>query len=179
MMGAGKSALGRAVAERSGVAFVDLDVEVERRAGMSIRQIFEKQGEAAFRVMEREGVARELADPTPRVIAVGGGSLLTRSLRLQALERGIVLTLRATPAELVRRVSGDASRPMLGAAPTEARVIELLEARASAYAEAHAVLDTTGASLEVLATEVLRLAELEPIAVPLGERTYAVDVVPG
>jgi shikimate kinase/3-dehydroquinate synthase len=179
MMGAGKSALGRAVAERAAVPFVDLDVEVERRAGMSIREIFEKQGEAAFRVMEREGVARELADPTPRVIAVGGGSLLTRSLRLQALEKGLVVTLKATPAELVRRVSGDGSRPMLGAAPTEARVVELLEARATSYAEAHAVLDTTGASFESLAAEVLRVAELEPIAVPLGDRSYAVDIVPG
>src|SRR4051812_15542983 len=107
MMGAGKSALGRAVAERSGVAFVDLDVEVERRAGMSIRQIFEKQGEAAFRVMEREGVARELADPTPRVIAVGGGSLLTRSLRLQALARAS---------------SNSITRASVGAAPNMGRL---------------------------------------------------------
>ena len=144
MMGAGKSALGRAVAERAGVPFVDLDVEIERRAGMSIRQIFEKHGEAAFRIMEREGVARELANLAPRVIAVGGGSLLTRGLRLQALERCVVITLAATPAELVRRVSGDGSRPMLGDRPTEARVVELLEARATAYAEAHAVLETTG-----------------------------------
>jgi shikimate kinase/3-dehydroquinate synthase len=179
MMGAGKSALGRAVAERARVPFVDLDVEVERRAGMSIREIFEKQGEAAFRVLERDGVVKELGDPTPRVIAVGGGSLLNRGLRLRALEQGLVLTLKATPDELIRRVSGDASRPMLGAAPTEARVTELLEARASAYAEAHAVLDTTGASFEALTAEVLRIAELNPIAVPLGDRTYAVDVVPG
>jgi shikimate kinase/3-dehydroquinate synthase len=178
MMGAGKSAVGRVIAERVRVPFVDLDVEIERRAGKSIRQIFAEEGEARFRGFEREEVARELANAAPRVVALGGGSLLTRSLRLQALERTVVVTLRATPAELVRRVSGDGSRPMLGDAPSEARVVELLEARASVYAEAHAVIDTTGVAPEAIASEVLRVAELEPIAVPLGERTYAVDVVP-
>lgn len=179
MMGTGKSTLGRAVAERAGVAFVDLDAELERQAGVTIRQIFENQGEAAFRAMEREAVSQELADPTPRVVALGGGGLLTRTLRLLALERGTVVTLSATPAELIRRMSGDRTRPNLGEAPAEPRLTELLEARASAYAEAHAVIETTGTGFEELTTEVLRIAELESIAVPLGERTYAVDITPG
>src|SRR4051812_25721045 len=98
MMGAGKSVLGRALAERAGVGFVDLDVEHERRTGMTIREIFAKQGEPAFRAIEREAVARELENPTPRVVALGGGSLLDRRLRLRAIECAIVLTLTATPA---------------------------------------------------------------------------------
>jgi shikimate kinase/3-dehydroquinate synthase len=179
MMGTGKSSVGRALAERAGLPFTDLDAELERRTGMSIRQIFETRGEAAFRTMEREAVARELADPTPRVVALGGGGLLTRSLRLLALERGTVVSLTATPAELIRRMSGDRSRPTLGDVPTEPRLLELLEARASAYAETHAIVETTGISLDELASEVLRTAERESIAVPLGERTYAVDIVQG
>src|SRR5579859_898103 len=179
MMGAGKSVLGRVVAERAGVPFVDLDVEHERRAGMTVREIFAKHGEPAFRTMEREALARELDDPTPRVIALGGGSLLDRSLRLRALERGVVLTLTAKPAELARRVAGNGSRPMLGDAPSEARIVELLEARAAAYAETHAVLDTTNQRPEDIAAEALRIADLAPIAVPLGDRTYAVHVAPG
>jgi len=178
MMGCGKTVVGRAVAERAGIPFVDLDQEVERRAGASIRQIFEKRGEDAFRSMEREALCHELDDPTPRVVALGGGSLLGRGVRLLALERGIVITLTADAPELVRRLSGDASRPLLGDAPSESRLRDILEARAVTYAEAHAVVHTTGVSVDALASEVLRVAELDPIAVPLGERTYAVEIVP-
>jgi shikimate kinase / 3-dehydroquinate synthase len=128
--------------------------------------------------MERETLSRQIADPTPRVVALGGGSLLVRSVRLSALERGIVITLTAEPAELLRRLSGNASRPLLGDAPSESRLREILELRSVAYAEAHAVLATTGISIDALADEVLRVADLDPIAVPLGERTYAVEIAP-
>jgi shikimate kinase/3-dehydroquinate synthase len=178
MMGCGKTAVGRAVAERAGVPFVDLDHEVEKQAGSSIRQIFEKRGEEAFRSMESEALARQLADPTPRVVALGGGSLLARRTRLLALERSIVITLTAEPGELVRRLSGDAARPLLGDTPSESRLRDILELRSAAYAEAHALLATDGIAIDKLATDVLRFAELEAIAVPLGGRTYTVEIVP-
>lgn len=180
MMGSGKTAVGRAVAERARVPFFELDDEVERRAGMSIAQIFETRGEPAFRAMERAIVTEQLADPTPRVVAVGGGSLVGRAVRLQALERGVVVTLSTSVPELTKRLAGDRKRPMLAGDPAsrEARVAELLEARASGYAEAHAVITTTGRPIDDLATEVLQAAELDSIAVPLGLRTYTVDIVP-
>ncbi len=180
MMGTGKSELGRVIAERARLPFLDLDQEIERRAGISIRQMFREQGEASFRTKEREFLLRELEDPTPRVIALGGGSLLSRGTRLRALQRGTLVTLTATPAELARRLRGHRDRPLLPEddSASEARLRELLETRAVAYAEAHAVIDTTGRAPEELAEEVLGIAELDPIPVPLGERTYAVDVVP-
>ena len=180
MMGTGKSALGRAVAEREHVPFVDLDLEVEGRAGMSIARMFRERGEASFRSLEQEELARQLADATPRVVAVGGGSLVERGVRLQALAKATVITLAASPAELVRRLSGDHARPLLGAdaSQTQPRLLSLLEARAAGYAEAHAVIDTTSRDLGDLVNEVLAVAELEPIAIPLGERTYGVDIVP-
>ena len=180
MMGTGKSALGRAVAERAHVPFVDLDLEVEGRAGMSIARMFRERGEASFRSLEQEELARQLADATPRVVAVGGGSLVERGVRLQALAKATVITLAASPAELVRRLSGDRDRPLLGAdaSHTQPRLLSLLESRAAGYAEAHAVIDTTSRDLGDLVSEVLAVAELEPIAVPLGERTYGVDIVP-
>jgi len=178
MMGSGKTAVGRTVAERARVPFFELDDEVERRAGMSIAQIFETRGEAAFRAMERAIVVEQLADPTPRVVAMGGGSLVGRSVRVQALERGFVVTLSASVAELAKRLAGDRKRPMLAGGSREARVAELLEARASGYSEAHAVIPTTGRPVEELAGEVLKAAELDSIAVPLGLRTYTVDIVP-
>src|SRR5689334_16143690 len=124
MMGCGKTAVGRALADQAGVPFVDLDEELERQAGLSIRQIFAEHGEASFRAMEREAVERELADGKPRVVALGGGSLLSRAVRLKALERGTVVTLGANPKELVRRVAGTGARPLLGEAPDEAKLVE-------------------------------------------------------
>ncbi|HMI87830.1 MAG TPA: shikimate kinase, partial [Polyangiaceae bacterium] len=181
MMGTGKSSLGHAVAESARVPFIDLDGEVEKRAGMSIARMFRERGEASFRALERDALSEQLADATPRVVALGGGSLVDRSVRLTALARGIVITLAASPAELVRRLSGEQDRPLLGAeqGPSEPRLISILEARAAGYAEAHAVIDTTSRGLAALAEDVLAVAELEPIVVPLGLRTYAVDIVPG
>jgi shikimate kinase/3-dehydroquinate synthase len=181
MMGTGKTALGRTVAEIARVPFVDLDRAIEERAGMSIVRVFRERGEASFRSLEHDALCEQLADATPRIVALGGGSLVERGVRLQALAKGIVITLAASPAELVRRLSGDRDRPLLAAndgGPTEPRLLSILEARAAGYAEAHAVIDTTSRGLDELAKEVLGIAELEPIAVPLGERTYGVDIVP-
>jgi shikimate kinase/3-dehydroquinate synthase len=180
MMGTGKSSLGRVVAERAHVPFVDLDVEIERAAGMPISRMFREQGESAFRSLEQEKLAKELADPTPRVVALGGGTLVDRTVRLAALTRAIVITLTATPAELVRRVAGNRDRPLLTAnrGAMQPRLLSLLETRAAGYAEAHAVIDTTTRALDDLADAVLEVADLDPIVVPLGERTYGVDIVP-
>jgi shikimate kinase/3-dehydroquinate synthase len=180
MMGTGKSALGRTVAEIARVPFVDLDRAIEQRAGMSVARMFRERGEASFRSLEHDTLCDQLADPTPRVIALGGGSLVDRGVRLAALAKGIVITLAASPAELVRRLSGDQDRPMLAGngGALQPRLLTILEARAAGYAEAHAVIDTTSRGLDELAKEVLDVAELEPIAVPLGERTYGVDIVP-
>jgi shikimate kinase/3-dehydroquinate synthase len=180
MMGTGKSALGRAVAETARVPFVDLDREVERRAGMSIARIFRERGESSFRSVEQDVLTEQLSDPTPRVVALGGGSLVDRSARLAALAKGIVITLSATPAELVRRLAGDRDRPLLAAdRASQPRLLPLLEARAAGYAEAHAVIDTTSRDFAELTNEVLAVAESDPIVVPLGERTYGVDIVSG
>src|SRR4051812_6448586 len=181
MMGTGKSSLGKAVAERAGVPFIDLDEEIARRAGMSVRQIFERDGEGAFRAREHELLNEQLAEQAPRVVALGGGALLSRPVRLRALQRGVVISLTASVPELLRRLAGDRSRPVLSAGfeMGESRVRDLCEARATVYAEAHATLDTTARSLDDLAGEVLRIAALDAIPVALGERTYTVDIVPG
>jgi shikimate kinase/3-dehydroquinate synthase len=180
MMGTGKSALGRAVAERAHLPFIDLDAAIEDRAGMSIARMFRERGEASFRALEQEALTEQLSDSSPRVVALGGGSLVDRGARLQALAKATVITLTASPAELVRRLSGDHDRPLLGAegSRTQPRLMSLLETRAAGYAEAHAVIDTTSRDLDGLVNEVLAVAELEPIVVPLGERTYGVDIVP-
>lgn len=181
MMGTGKSSLGRAMAERARLPFVDLDFDVELRAGMSIARLFRERGEASFRSIEREALNEQLADPAPRIVALGGGTLVDRSARLAALARATVITLTASPAELERRLAGDRDRPLLEGenAATGSRLLAVLESRRAGYAEAHAVIDTSSRPVDELAAEALAVAELEPIPVPLGERTYAVDIVPG
>jgi shikimate kinase/3-dehydroquinate synthase len=180
MMGSGKSTVGRLVADRAGDPFVDLDEIIEQQAGMPIRQIFASAGEPAFRARERAAFSVLLDDPTPRVVALGGGTLQSRALRLRALERGIVVTLTAPTAYLAARLSSNEDRPLLdGSQDLAARLAEIGEARSTAYAEAHAVLDTSQAAPSDLAAEVLRIAGRDPIAVALGERSYAVDVAAG
>ena len=181
MMGTGKSSVGRAMAERARLPFVDLDFDVELRAGMSIPRLFREHGEGFFRSIEREALEAQLADPAPRVVALGGGTLVDRTARLAALAKATVINLAASPAELERRLAGDHDRPLLeGAnAATGPRLLAILEGRRAGYAEAHAVIDTTSRALDDLAVEALAVAELEPIPVPLGERTYTVAIVPG
>jgi shikimate kinase/3-dehydroquinate synthase len=148
---------------------------------MSIPRLFRERGEAFFRAVEREALSDQLADPAPRVVALGGGTLVDRTARLAALARATVITLTASPAELERRLAGDRDRPLLESENTAtfSRWSAILEGRRAGYAEAHAVIDTTSRPLDELAAEALAIAELEPIPVPLGERTYAVDIVPG
>src|SRR3954447_20279667 len=107
MMATGKSALGRALAARSGLTFFDVDQQIEERAGRSISAIFAEQGEPAFRALERGLVEQHLADPNPRVIALGGGSLLDRSTRLRVLDKALLVSLTAKPEELARRMGGN------------------------------------------------------------------------
>ena len=179
MMGTGKSVLGQSIATRTGLPFVDLDRRIEERAGMSIAQLFQERGEAAFRVVERSLLEAELSDPTPRIVALGGGALLDREVRLRALEKGLVVALSAEANELLRRLGTDRSRPLLEGGDREARLRSLLEARRSSYAEAHAVIDVTSRSVLDVTLEVLAMAQTDRVAVALGERSYAVEIAPG
>ncbi|MCB9582017.1 MAG: 3-dehydroquinate synthase [Polyangiaceae bacterium] len=169
-MRVGKSTVGPRVAERAGVPFVDLDAGIVEAAGRSIREIFEADGEGAFRALERDRLEAELSDPTPRVIALGGGALLTRELRLRALERAVVITLEAPLAVLRARAPGDATRPLF-----DERAAQLLEQRAVVYAEAHARVDATRSVAQV-ADDVLDVWQRDPVCVAAGLSSYAVDV---
>lgn len=117
MMGAGKSTVGRLLAERLGWAYSDSDEEVERRSGHSVRALFEAGGEAAFRPLEREALAAALRGDAPVVVAVAGGAVLDPENRALLRRSGTVVWLRAAPATLARRVACVGvpdHRPLLG-----------------------------------------------------------------
>ena len=179
-MASGKSSVGKRVGELAGRPFVDLDSRIEARFGAPITRIFSERGEAEFRQAEQEELIKALESDTTAapVIAVGGGCLVRRELRLAALDRAVVVSLQVTADEVVARVGDDASRPNL-AGDTRRRAEELLELRGDAYAEAHARLDTRGASTHDVALKALAVWKRDPLAVASGQSSYAVDVGSG
>lgn len=173
--GVGKSTVGRAAAAALGWRCIDLDELVEAEAGATIARLFERDGEAAFRERERAALRQALRHERV-VISVGGGALVDRTTRREALRCARVVTLRAPAATLRERLAGGAERPLLKgpAGALEA----LLEARRAAYAEAHAEVDATG-PVEAVASAVAALARAAaPMVVPLGERSYRVHLGP-
>jgi len=175
-MATGKSTVGQVAAARLGIRFVDLDVAVEQRAGVSVAQIFAEKGEGAFRALEREELDRVLDSSEPVVVALGGGALLHRAVRLRALESAVVVNLTAPLEELERRATGaPGSRPLMG---NPEHVATLLELRGPAYAEAHATFDTSQCTPEAIADEIVALYRRDPVCVAAGTRSYGVDIGP-
>lgn len=158
-MATGKSTVGRLVAARRGWAFIDLDDAIVAAAGVSVAEIFKREGEPGFRHREAEAV-RAAATRTATVVATGGGAAC-REENLQAmLNAGVVIALSATPAEVMRRTGGASGRPLLDrAADPAGTAATLLAAREPFYARAHHTVDTVGKTPEQVAAEVLaRLA---------------------
>jgi 3-dehydroquinate synthase len=172
-MGAGKSSVAGAVAEQLGTRSLDLDDRVEALAGKSIREIFAQDGEGAFRALERRAL-QELPEDVG-VVALGGGTVVDGATRQSLLRTGILVTLTASPTTLVERVGTATDRPLLGVDP-QADLEHILEARAPAYAEAHAVIDTETFDTNEIAAQVVAVRNRAPIIVPLGLRTYRVEV---
>ena len=146
MMGAGKSSLGTRLAVRLKLAFVDADVEVEAAAGMSIAEIFEAHGEAAFRDGERRVIAR-LLKTGPQVLALGGGAFVDTATRGEVLDKAISIWLDVPVDELVERVKRKpGKRPLLANADVHEKVTTLMREREPLYAEADIRADIGGKS---------------------------------
>jgi shikimate kinase/3-dehydroquinate synthase len=179
-MATGKSTVGRVVAARLGVPFVDTDELLVADAGArTTGELFAREGEARFREREARLIPPLLRDGVPRVIALGGGAVTIPRLRHEALERAIVVTLEAPAEEVVRRVTSLAERPNLAAESPLERTRDLLALRRAAYAECHARIGTAGRSPDDIARDVLAVAAADGIAMPLGERTYTIEVTDG
>lgn len=141
LMGAGKSAIGRRLASRLGIPFVDADEEIESAAGCSISDIFEIHGEAAFRDGERRVIARLLSRP-PHVLATGGGAFMDPETRTAIRACGISVWLRADLELLVSRVSRRNNRPLLAGGDPREILQQLMNERHPIYAEADVVVES-------------------------------------
>lgn len=135
LMGVGKSTVGRRLATRLGLPFVDADNEIEAAAGMTITEIFESFGEPYFRDGERRVIAR-LLDGTPKVVATGGGAFINDETRALILETGLAIWLDAPPEILVERVGRRDTRPLLKNRDPAKVLAELAEVRNPIYATA-------------------------------------------
>jgi shikimate kinase len=131
-MGSGKSAVGKILARLRGLKFIDSDAEIERRTGVDIAFIFEKEGEPGFRVRERE-VIDDLTQRAGIVLATGGGAVLLPENRAHLAERGIVVYLEASVGQQVERTMHGRHRPLLHNADPAARLAELMSVRAPLY----------------------------------------------
>jgi shikimate kinase len=154
-MGAGKSTVGQLVARALGREFVDTDLLVQRQARMDVNEIFLHEGEEGFRRREAAAIDRAIAIPG-RVIAVGGGAVLSAENRTALKQAGLLVYLRATPETLAGRLVGVADRPLLGSGDRVGRIRDLLVARGPIYETAGDLLvDTDRHSPEQSAGEVL------------------------
>jgi shikimate kinase len=144
MMGVGKSTIGRRLAARLKLPFVDADSEIEAAAGMSIPEIFERHGEPHFRDGEARVIAR-LLDGGPLVLATGGGAFMREDTRLRIATKAVSIWLKADHDVIMRRVRRRADRPLLQTADPEGTVTRLLTEREPVYRNA----DLTIASRDV------------------------------
>ena len=155
-MGAGKTTVGKRLAELRGMAFVDSDHEVERRTGVDVAFIFEKEGEAGFRKREKQ-VITELTGRAGVVLATGGGAVLDAENRQHLAGRGFVVYLRATVEQQLRRTGRSETRPLLQSANREDVLQSLFAVRDPLYREiADLVIETDGRNARTLAEEIER-----------------------
>ena len=156
-MGSGKTTVGRLVAERLGWTYVDSDDQVCERTGRSVREIFEEDGEAAFRREERLALEAAVSDDQPRVVSVAGGAVLDAANRALLRRAGTVAWLRADPSVLAARVtaSGQAHRPLLGDDP-HGNLVRLDAERRPLYEElADLIVDVEARTPEEIAEHLV------------------------
>lgn len=163
LMGAGKSCIGRRLAQRLALRFVDADSEIEAAAGCSIPEIFERHGEAAFRDGERKVIARLLEARGPQVLATGGGAFMDAATRAAIAEKGVSVWLRADLDLLLRRTSRRANRPLLRQGDPREILARLIDQRHPVYALADITVDSLEAPPEQMVDRVLRELERQGV----------------
>ena len=191
MMGAGKTSVGKRLATKLGLPFVDADAEIEAGAQLTISEIFERFGEAYFREGERKVIAR-LLKGGPLVLATGGGAFMNASTRDNIASHGLSIWLKPSFDILLARVRKKSNRPLLKTADPELTLRRLLEERSPTYALADFTIESVDAAHDSVVDAILRrlhstlsdgAGALPPprrqVEVPLGARAYSILIGPG
>lgn len=156
-MAVGKSAVGRKLARRLAMRFVDLDKTIEKAEGIKVREIFESKGEFYFRKLEKEALAQVLGD-RGQVISTGGGVVMDEENLRLLQERSLLVCLRASKETILRRVGGGKQRPLLKGNDKAARIGELLKQREKYYASAELDIDTSDLTIDEVVEKIVALA---------------------
>jgi shikimate kinase len=154
MMGAGKSSIGRRVATRLGIPFVDADAEIEKAAGMTITDIFAIRGEAEFRAGEARVITR-LLEGGPQVLATGGGAFMNDGTRAGIAAKGISVWLRAELEVLVKRIRRRHDRPLLATDDPATTLRELIDQRYPIYAQAELTVQSRDVPHDRIVDEIV------------------------
>jgi shikimate kinase len=162
LMGAGKTAVGRRLANRLDLPFIDADTEIEMAAGASVSEIFAEHGESYFRQGERKVIAR-LLEGGPQVLATGGGAYMNPETRANIKARGLSVWLKADLKVLLKRVGRRDSRPLLTAGEPEKVMKKLIEERYPVYESADVTVESRDVPHEVIVGAVI-----DALAVKLG-----------
>ncbi len=190
MMGAGKTSVGKRLAGKLGLPFVDADAEIEAGAQLTISEIFERFGEPYFREGERKVIARLLNDG-PLVLATGGGAFMNRTTRDNIAARGVSIWLKPSFDILLARVRKKSNRPLLKTADPEATLRRILDERSPTYALADFTVESLDGSHDMVVEAVLRQLDRalckdrgppsarRKVEVPLGARSYSILIGPG
>lgn len=174
LMGAGKTAVGRRLANRLDLPFIDADTEIEAAAGGTISEIFAEHGEAYFRQGERKVIGR-LLDSGPQVLATGGGAFMAPETRASIKAHGVSVWLRADLKVLLKRVGRRDNRPLLAAGDPGEVIKRLMEKRYPVYAEADVTVESRDVPHDMMVGTVIDAlaAKLGYIAKPVRRRKKA------
>lgn len=168
-MGAGKSSVGKVLAQRLGAEFVDVDERIESAAGRRIGEIFASCGEEAFREMEKAAI-RDAVSAPGRVVAAGGGAFVDEANRRALKAYAPVFFLEVSVESVMERLSGDRSRPLFPGGREAGKLRELMERRRPSYREADFTVPTDNRSVPDIADGILALLAGKPGARREGER---------
>ena len=191
MMGAGKTSVGKRLAAKLGLPFVDADAEIEAGAQLTISEIFERFGELYFREGERKVIAR-LLNGGPLVLATGGGAFMNATTRQNIAKYGVSIWLKPSFDILLARVRKKSNRPLLKTADPEQTLRRLLEERTPTYALADLTIESLDGSHDTVVDAILRRLDAtlgkdvapvqearRKVEVPLGARAYSILIGPG
>lgn len=157
-MGTGKSTVGRLIAEKLGMEYLDTDAMVEEKAGMSISRIFEELEEETFREMETE-ILKEITGRKNLIVSTGGGIVVTRGNMELMRQEGRLVTLMASPELIFERIKDDRGRPLLEVANPLDEIKQLIYDRAPFYINTDFIVETSELTPEEAAEEIIRLTQ--------------------
>ncbi|MFH1201861.1 MAG: shikimate kinase [Candidatus Omnitrophota bacterium] len=157
-MGTGKTAVGKALAKRLNLKFLDLDSLIEEKEGLKITEIFSQKGEPYFRKVEK-GVVKEISQKSGLVVGCGGGVVLDNENLDNLKKTGIIVCLKASPRVILSRTKDTRYRPLLDVLDPKAKIAELLNLREPFYAKADYQIDTSSLTIDEVVANILRLIQ--------------------